>query len=747
MLLVISALGGYYLAGSGYESVTQMRQLERVPSSKVGAILPGEANVTAEVAKYRKTINSYYTKTPSVYYRFTEEKEETDSDGNQRWTTVDTKTESVDFYVKDETGKALVHRSSFLIDWSVAQSFQTIEAGRRYTEWRIEPSGTVFIFAMAELIENQINLSFSLAGQYSPIISTYSEAEERSDMGVLSIFKIWAGITLLALCVYFVAYLLRVHRLIAYLSILTFVLTVMLSDMGLNMMRDDLLSGAERYKTQSEAAIDRVAYLLQRDNLPFYGWNDLHRLRDSRYRYLDKTSKKKISEIRLNLLMARELLIKPMKKAPAKWFVGMWGIVPPDVIPAPERTNNELELRLKNYQPSELSRFWPTVFVVIGIMLTGLFSWLGLKQVKVKRYVENVPTSKASGVTYGVTEVKGRLLLSEEAEALKSPLTQTPCAWYYYHVQEKRGSGKNTKWVSVKEETQSINFYCEDNEGKIEINAKDAEITTQHDEVQGSGQFRYTEKRLEISDELYVIGYANLNDQLSKNLLISYAGKHIPFIISNESEQQVMIRKARKGILSLNVSFSSAVLSALLFFGMSGGFSPADFLLSALMAPIFMLLLVMILHYNDIIFLRQRVDRNWANIKVSLKKRYNLIPNIEQLVKDHARHEAGLLESIVEYRSEFNASIKSVEHLTGLIDTQGKLKMSINKIEELYPELKNNELIQKMMDIISSMENELMYMRRGYNDAVEVYNTRIRSVPDIMFTSMFGFKEMKFISI
>lgn len=747
MLLVVSAPGGYYLAGTGYESVTQMRQLEKAPSSKVGAILPGVANVTAEVVKYRKTVNSHYTKTPSIYYRFTEEQEETDSDGSTRWSTVDTKIDSVDFYVKDETGKALVHRSSFHIDWSIAQSFQTVEAGRRYTEWRIEPGDVVFIFAMAELIENQINLSFSSTGKYTPIISTYSESEERSDMGALSIFQIWAGITLLSLCVYFVAYLLRVHRLITYLSVLTFVLTIMLSDMGLNMMRDDLLSGVDRYNTQSAAALERVAYLLQRDNLPFYGWNDLHRLRDSRYRYLDKTSKRKISEIRLNLLMARELLIKPMKSVPAKWFVGMWGVVPPDVIPVPENTNKELKLRLQNYKPSELSKFWPGVFVVTGIILTGLFSWLGFRQVKLKRYVENVPTSSASGVTYGVTEVKGRLLLSKETEALKSPLTQTPCAWYYYLVQEKRGSGKNTKWITVKEETQSIHFYCEDSEGKVEIDAKQAEVLTQQSEVQDKGLFRYTEQRLEMSDDLYVIGYANLNEQLSKNLQISYAGKHVPFIISNESERQVMIKKARKGILSLNVSFSSAVLSTLLLFGMSGGFSPADFLLAALMAPMFMILLVMVLHYNDIVFLRQRVDRNWSNIKVSLKKRYNLIPNIEQLVKDHAMHEAGLLESIVEYRSEFKQSIKNVEHLSGLIDTQGKLKMSINKIEELYPELKNNELILKMIEIISAMENELMYMRRGYNDAVEVYNTRIRSVPDIMFTSMFGYKEKKFISI
>lgn len=747
VMLAVSALAGYYLANTGYESVKQMRQLERVPSSKVGALLPGEANVTAEVAVYRKTLSSFYTKTPSVYYRFIEEKQEVDTDGDSRWRTVNSKTESVDFYVKDDTGKALVNRSAADIDWSLTQSFQVVKGSRRFTEWRIEPGDTVFIFALAALIENQITLNFTYSGQYTPIISTYSEAEERSDMGAMSLIQVWSGITLLSLCVYFVAYVFKVHRLVAYLSILTMVLSILLIDMGLNMMRDDLLSGMKRYNIQNVAATERVAYLLQRDNIPFHGWHDLHDLRDSRYRHLGKISKKKVSEIRLNLMLARQQLVKPMQLAPTKWFVGMWGVIPPDVVPAPEKINKQLETRLKNYQPTELSKFWPGVFVIIGLFVTGLFSWLGIRLVKLKRYVENVPTSSSSGVAYGVSEVKGKLVLDKGSEALQSPLTHTQCAWYYYHVQEKRGSGKNEKWVTVQEVTETMSFLCEDNEGKIRIDANKAEVISGSNKVERRGSFKYTEKVLKTGDDLYVIGYANLGNMLSDDLLIGYSSEREPFIISNESEQQVMIKKARKGILSLNVAFSSAVLSALLLFGISGSFSPTDFLFSALMAPLFMILIMMILHYNDIVFLRQRVERNWSNIKVSLEKRYNLIPNIEQVVKDHAKHEAGLLESIVEYRSEFKEAMNNIDHFSRLIDKQGTLKLNISKLNESYPELKNNDLVMKMMDILSVLENELMFMRRGYNDAVEIYNTRIRSVPDIVFTGMFGFNEKEFIVI
>lgn len=747
LMLIVSAVGGYYLSIKGFDSVREMRQLERVPSSKVGALLPGEANVTATASMYRRTVDSFYTKTPSIYYEYREEREETDSDGNTSWRTVDSRVESVDFYIKDNTGKALVNRASVDIDWSIPESFQVINGDRRYTEWRIEPGDKVFIFAYAELIGNQINLDFSTRGQYTPIISKYSEAEERSDMGAMSIFQIWLGVTLLSLCVYFISYLFKIHRLVAYLSLLTVALSILLTDMGMSMMRDDLVDGLARYQQQNQAASDRVRDLLQRAGVTFYGWHDLHELSDVRYENVSGLSKKKIREIRLNLLMAREQLIKDMQSTPEKWFVGMWNITQPDAVSTPAKTQNEVAKKMAAYKPGQLNRFWPGIFVVSGFVLAVVFIWFGIRQVKLKRYIENLATSDVSGVAYGVTEVKGKLVLKDEETALRSPLTDSECAWYYYLVEERRGSGKNAKWVTIKEVTESKVFYCKDHTGEIQINADKAEVISDHYNVKRTGSLKYTEKALNLNDELYVIGYANLGEHLSEKLQVSYNNERDPFIISNKTEKQVMTGKARKGIFNLNLAFSSALLTALLLFGMSGDFAPTDFLLSALMAPVFMMIIMMVLHYNDIVFLRQRVERNASNIQVSLKKRYNLIPNIEDIVKGYTRHESLLLNNIAEYRSEFQHATKNAEGIEELIKKQVKLKININNLREDYPELKSNELVNKMMDILSALEDELMYMRSGYNDAVEVYNTRIRSVPDILFAGMLGFTEKNFLKV
>ena len=71
----------------------------------------------------------------------------------------------------------------------------------------------------------------------------------------------------------------------------------------------------------------------------------------------------------------------------------------------------------------------------------------------------------------------------------------------------------------------------------------------------------------------------------------------------------------------------------LVLFGAVGSFAATDFLLAAMFAPLF-LISMFALMYNDLIFLRNRVSRAWANIEVSLKKG-RLIPNLEQVVKSY----------------------------------------------------------------------------------------------------------------
>ena len=745
ILIIASLSGGYYVTNKGFDSVKQMRQLERVPQSKVGALLPGEANISAETAKYLQTVNSTHTKTPSIYYRYIKETEEEDSDGGTHWVVVDSRIEHVDFFIKDETGKALVDTGSSTIDWTVPLKHREIESGFRYTEYRLEPGDLIFIFGMAEIVGNQIQINFEDPGSYTPIISTESEIEERQYMGNASVESLWLGITLISFCVYFLAYMFQIHRLLVYLSLLTLMLSSLLIDMGLSMMKNDLQSGISRYENQYESASLRAKQLLEREGVSFHGWNDLYEFDDIRYRYVESASKEKIKEIRQNLLMARQQLITHMSAVPEKYFMNLWGMHEPEILPAPSSAIDTLNERIEAFEPTRLDRFLPTVLMLFAMAVSGVLALLGVREVKAKRFLENITTSNTTGVAYGACEVKGKLSIDEGVDALLSPLSENKCAWYYYHVEELRGSGKDEKWVTIVKNVKYIDFYCKDDAGKIKVDAEDVELITEQTVIKREGNIRYTEKSLNIGDDLYVIGYADLSKNINKNLTIGKSNGTEPFIVSNLPEKEIMIRKARKGMLELHFSFSAMVLACLLFFGMAGGFSPTDFIVSALLAPVFMIVIMFVFHYNDLIYLGSMVDRNKANIEVSLKKRYNMIPNMESIVAEYSAYESDLIDQITQYRTLFNKSSDDVDNISDLLARQIEVEASFDMLIEDYPELKSNKLVSRMMDMLSLLENEIMQMRHGYNNAVEVYNTRINSVPDIVFTKMFDFKEKEFI--
>ena len=95
-------------------------------------------------------------------------------------------------------------------------------------------------------------------------------------------------------------------------------------------------------------------------------------------------------------------------------------------------------------------------------------------------------------------------------------------------------------------------------------------------------------------------------------------------------------------------------------------------------APLFLAISMFALMYNDLIFLRNRVSRAWANIEVSLKKRSDLIPNLEQVVKSYFSHEQDVMRSVAELRSSVVG--KSAFSPTDVDKVMGHELMVSNKI-------------------------------------------------------------------
>ncbi len=161
------------------------------------------------------------------------------------------------------------------------------------------------------------------------------------------------------------------------------------------------------------------------------------------------------------------------------------------------------------------------------------------------------------------------------------------------------------------------------------------------------------------------------------------------------------------------------------------------------------LLLWIIVLYNSLIRLRNRVQEGWSDIDVQLKRRHDLIPNLVSSVKGYMTHEKELLEKITQYRSQAidaqasgnTAALGQAEGLLG--ESLGKLQIAV----EAYPDLKANQNVAQLMDELSDTENKIQAARRFYNGQARDFNIKVETFPNNFFAKVFSFKKFDFFEI
>ncbi|MFA5165834.1 MAG: LemA family protein [Candidatus Paceibacterota bacterium] len=156
--------------------------------------------------------------------------------------------------------------------------------------------------------------------------------------------------------------------------------------------------------------------------------------------------------------------------------------------------------------------------------------------------------------------------------------------------------------------------------------------------------------------------------------------------------------------------------------------------------------LLVIVAYNNLVSMRNRVDEAWSDIEVQLKRRYDLIPNIVNTVKGYAQHEAGTLEKVIQARNQAMAAHSMQEHAAAENQLAGMVK-GIFALAEAYPDLKANTNFQQLQLELSDTENKIQASRRFYNGNVRDFNTMVESVPSNIIAGMFNFKKREFFDI
>jgi LemA protein len=146
---------------------------------------------------------------------------------------------------------------------------------------------------------------------------------------------------------------------------------------------------------------------------------------------------------------------------------------------------------------------------------------------------------------------------------------------------------------------------------------------------------------------------------------------------------------------------------------------------------------------NSVPIAEEAVNAKWANVQSEYQRRSDLIPNLVATVKGAAAQEKSVLVEVTEARASASrvqlsaADLADPARVGAFNDAQNRLTLSLQRLQEAYPELRTNQNFLTLQSQIEGTENSILVARNDYNEAVQAYNTRIRTFPDAIGARVF----------
>ena len=146
---------------------------------------------------------------------------------------------------------------------------------------------------------------------------------------------------------------------------------------------------------------------------------------------------------------------------------------------------------------------------------------------------------------------------------------------------------------------------------------------------------------------------------------------------------------------------------------------------------------------NSIPTAEENAKAKWANVQADYQRRADLIPNLVATVKGFAKQEKDVLTTVTQARSAASQVTVRPEDLTdpakvaAFQNAQNNLTLATRQLQEAYPELTSNANFMALQSQLEGTENRINISIKDYNEAVQAYNTRIRTFPDAIGAKVF----------
>lgn len=154
--------------------------------------------------------------------------------------------------------------------------------------------------------------------------------------------------------------------------------------------------------------------------------------------------------------------------------------------------------------------------------------------------------------------------------------------------------------------------------------------------------------------------------------------------------------------------------------------------------------------YNSLVSSEENIKSAWAQVENQYQRRADLIPNLVKTVEGAADFEKSVLTEVTEMRSKVGQTKLNVEDLNDpekfqqYQQAQDKLSSALSRllvVTENYPQLRSNDNFLQLQSQLEGTENRISVERKKFNEAVQTFNTSVRSFPTIITAKLFGFKE------